>query len=84
MLNTYAKIFDGFNNKYANELIYAHAMIDVSLAMIDLRQKRNREARLKLIAHINRGYKFLFLYLLCYFPSNIYRIIRKWQGQSPP
>jgi glycosyltransferase involved in cell wall biosynthesis len=83
MLDTYTQIFEDFNTNYANEIKYLKATIDVSLAKIDLQQGRNREARVKLSSHIKCGYKFMFLYLLCFFPSRIYGIIKKWRGERP-
>lgn len=83
MLDTYTQIFDDFNATYANEIKYLKATIDVSLAKIDLDQGRNRDARVKLIQHINCGYKFLLLYLLCFFPSRIYGIIKILRGERP-
>ena len=83
MLDTYTQIFDDFNATYSHEINYLKATIDVSLAKIDLDQGMNRAARLKLIPHINYGYKFILLYLLGLFPSKIYGIIKKWRGERP-
>jgi len=83
MIDTYTQMFGDFNADYANEIKYLKATIDVSLAKIDLNEGKNRDARVKLIPHINCGYDFLLLYLICFFPSRIYKIIEKWRGQRP-
>jgi len=84
MLDNYAKIFDDFNSRYAKEVRYANAMIDVFLSMNDLNNGRNAEARKRLFPHFKHGYKFIFLYLLCFLPPRIYRLTQRLRGQSPP
>jgi len=83
MLDAYVQLFEGFSKNYAEEIRYLKAMIDVSLARIDLDAGRNVDARRKLLPHISCGYKFILLYILCFFPSGIYRIINKWRGERP-
>jgi glycosyltransferase involved in cell wall biosynthesis len=83
MLDTYARIFNDFNTTYANEIRYLRAMNDSYIAMVDLEDGRQREARTRVFQHINCGYKFILFYLLCFFPSGIFRIIKKWRGERP-
>ena len=83
MIDTYTQIFDNFNEKYSNEINYLKATIDVYLAKDDLAHGRNRDARRKIIPHINCGYKFMLFYFVCFFPHGIWKIIEKLRGQRP-
>jgi len=83
MIDTYTHMFEGFNEKYPDEIKSLKAAIDVSLAKIDLARGENRAARLRLIPHINFGYKFILLYLICFFPPKMCETILKWRGQRP-
>ena len=83
LIDTYAEIFDNFYENYSHEIRYLKATIDLSLAKVDLAQGRKRDARRKIIPHLNRGYKFIFFYLICFFPYGMLKIIEKLRGQRP-
>jgi hypothetical protein len=80
LIDKYIQIFDDFRINYANEIKYIRANIDTAIAKIDLGNGRNREARARLIPHIHLGYKYMLLYLLSFFPSRVYEILKRWRG----
>jgi glycosyltransferase involved in cell wall biosynthesis len=83
MLETYIQIFDRFEDNYKNEIEFLKAKIDMNLSKLDIIEGRSRDARRKLCPYMHLGYKYIFLYLLSFFPAGVFERLRQWRGNRP-